>query len=132
MNDVRCWMLVNKLKLNDNKTEVLHFSSQFCSCCQFSGITIGDVQVEPATCAKTLGVTLDSHLNLDKHLSTISRSSMASLSYIGRLRRSLDRPSVNTWFMLQLHPARYNYSNIGLYSMTAKHSSWIVDRNPQI
>ena len=27
--DIRSWMVTNKLKLNDNKTEILHLTSQF-------------------------------------------------------------------------------------------------------
>lgn len=93
LNEVRNWMLINKLKLNDSKTEVLHFSSKFRSCSLLSGITIGSEVVHPASFAKTLGVTLDPHLGLDKHLMTLSRSSIASLQYIGRLRRYLDNKS---------------------------------------
>jgi hypothetical protein len=90
LDSIRNWMLVNKLKLNDNKTEVLHFSSKYRSCCQLTGITIGDEVVESTNSAKTLGVTLDSHMTLDNHLMNISRSSMASLQYIGRIRKYLD------------------------------------------
>ena len=90
LNSIRNWMLVNKLKLNDNKTEVLHFCSKFRSCSQLTGITIGDEVVAPTYSAKTLGVTLDSHMTLDNHLMAISRSSMASLQFVGRIRKYLD------------------------------------------
>ena len=91
---------------------------------QLSGIKIGDVFVEPASFAKTLGVTLDEHLNLDKHLLNISRSSMASLQYIGKMRSFLDKKACERFF----HPfvvSKIDYCNCILQGLSNQKLDYI-------
>ncbi|XP_048240231.1 uncharacterized protein LOC125373275 [Haliotis rufescens] len=64
-------MRSNFLKLNDDKIELLIISSkQMQSKVRFPGLKIGDCTVEQNSCARNLGVIIDSTLSLDNHVST--------------------------------------------------------------
>ena len=45
--DIRQWMIINKLKLNDSKTEVMHLSSRYRSSTLMPDITVGQSPVAP-------------------------------------------------------------------------------------
>ena len=70
--DIRQWMTENKLKLNDDKTEVVVFSSAWHKQKVHPlTIQIGDHQVSSSDKAKNLGVIFDQHLKMDKHINSI-------------------------------------------------------------
>jgi hypothetical protein len=60
--DVRAWAIANKLMLNAEKTEVLHFHSQHRKASCLPDIRLGDASIKATTSAKDLGVVLDSFL----------------------------------------------------------------------
>ena len=61
ISEIHHWMKHNKLKLNDDKADILLFSSNpFCS----TTITIGTDQIHHSDAAKNLGVTLDSSMSI--------------------------------------------------------------------
>ena len=68
--DVRAWMTTNKLKLNNNKTEVMLLSTpqmlHKITCP--STMTVGDATVTFSSSVVNLGVTLDHHLEMKDQL----------------------------------------------------------------
>ena len=65
--DIKRWMLCNKLKLNDEKTEVLLLGSPyFLKKVPSITLWIGDSLVRSTSCAKNLGVLFDSEMNMHK------------------------------------------------------------------
>ena len=88
---IRSWMIENKLKLNDDKTEFLLISSphnkkNFDS----MSIHIGTETVKAANSARNLGVVMDSLLNMENHVTTVCQSCYFHLRNIGAIRRYLD------------------------------------------
>ena len=56
ISDIRVWMVKNKLKINDSKTEFIIFRSPLLS---DLSVSIGDMQVSPPSKVRDLGVVFD-------------------------------------------------------------------------
>ena len=68
-------MLVNKLKLNDDKTEFLKFLPQSQQGHTTpSSIKIGAESIDTSVRAKNLGVIIDPSLNLASHITATGRA----------------------------------------------------------
>ena len=90
VNDVRQWMLTNRLLINDSKTEILLLGTkQQLSKLDISGLAIGEKTIYPAKYVKNLGIIQDEHLKLDKHVSSLSSKSFYQLYKIRKLRKYL-------------------------------------------
>ena len=75
INDVKNWMLANKLKMNDDKTEVLLIDPKNLLSnyeCQ-SFLTISDEKVYFTKHARNLGVYFDSNLNMNHHINYLCK-----------------------------------------------------------
>ena len=91
--DIRSWMIANKLKLNDSKTEILHLTSRFIPPTQAPSVRVGDDTVTPSTSARNLGAVIDKHITMKEHVSSVCRSASFALFNIGKLRQYLDQAS---------------------------------------
>ena len=67
ISDVCEWMVNNMLKLNDDKTEIIHLSSRFRSSMPLEFVTVGKSNIVPSSYARNIGVTIDKHLTLQRH-----------------------------------------------------------------
>ena len=64
------WMVQNRLKMNENKTEFVMFGSRrLLDRCSVSNITVGDSTVLRSLVIRFLGVQLDEHLYFKQHIS---------------------------------------------------------------
>ena len=72
--DIRHWMIKNKLKINDDKTEFLLITSPFVKLTRDVLISIGQDQISPSSSCKSLGVMFDQHLSMDTQVKSICRS----------------------------------------------------------
>ena len=90
ISDIRTWMIKNKLKINDSKTEFLVLSSSFFKQ-QFNDlqINVGNTEINPSLSARNLGVIFDSHLNLESHINSVCRSAYFHLRNIRSIRNML-------------------------------------------
>ena len=72
VNDLRKWMIQDKLKLNDGKTELLIIGSkqqlQKLNPCH---VRVGNANVLPVPIARDLGVWLNSNLSMSCHITKI-------------------------------------------------------------
>ena len=59
INDISRWIILNELKLNQDKTELLVIHSSYCSCPSLSCLCVGDVDVAPVKAASNLDVVFD-------------------------------------------------------------------------
>ena len=89
--DVKAWATANMPKLNDNKIELMlvpsnrtkHLNNQPTS------ITIGNAQLPFKQYVKNFGLTLDSHLTMNAHVSNIFRTCYFELHRLASIRRFL-------------------------------------------
>ena len=91
IDDIKDWMTDNKLKLNDDKTEVMIISSSRMSTALSipDSFDICNASVPFSDTVKNLGVTLDCHLSLKPHVINLVRTANFELRRIGSIRSLL-------------------------------------------
>ena len=89
-------MKLNLLKLNDDKTELLVITSRPSRSQSLDiSIKVGDQYISPNDDPpKNFGVIFDSTRNLRDHVANVCRSINSNLYFIGKIRKYLDRPTV--------------------------------------
>ncbi len=95
--DVKQWMVHNKLKMNDSKTEfIIIGSQQQLNKIKFDSIKVGDTVVKAVDSVKDLGAYLDSTLSMGSHISAKCAAASRQLFSIRRIRRFLTREATET------------------------------------
>ena len=91
LTHIQSWSTANKLKLNSDKTEVIHITSQFKQHTPIESLRISDCCTRPVTCARDLGTIITSNLRMQNQVNNICRSSYLALHKIGQIRNFLDK-----------------------------------------
>jgi hypothetical protein len=116
-------MTVDKLKLNDGKTEFLIIGTAAqLKKVNISSIVIGQDNVPVVLCARNLGVWFDNNLNMSHHINKTCQSVVYHLHNIRRIRKFLsceDRKSV----IQALIMSRIDYCNSLLFGVRDVHLS---------
>ena len=107
------------LKLNEEKTEVIVISSKVNLLKNNLSITFGGANLEVGNLVKDLGVTFDSTLSMEKHVSEVCRSSYMHLCNIGGIRKCLDRKTAEI-LVHALITSRLDYCNSLLFGVSEK------------
>ena len=71
VRDTHNWMVINKLKINQDKTEVVLISSRYRLRPPLDSLQIGNVTVVPSSSARNLGVIFDKCFNFEEHIKSI-------------------------------------------------------------
>ena len=117
IEDIRQWMAVNKLKLNDDKTEFLVLSSaKQQHKIPEKALTIGSSTVSRSSTAKNLGVIMDSNLNMERHISSVCQKSYLHLRNIGKIRKFLSTEATKKVTHAFIS-SRLDYNNALLYGL---------------
>ena len=95
VSDIKLWSASNGMKLNDDKTEILHFTNKFRMCPQIDSVFfLGSSTIATVETARNLGVTMDRFLTMSKHVSNICmKAASFALHKIGTLRQFLKSSS---------------------------------------
>ncbi|XP_046555665.1 G-protein coupled receptor 54-like [Haliotis rubra] len=90
--DIREWMAVNYLKLNDSKTQFLAIGSRQQLQKMPPGITlkIGTEDVKTSNSARSLGIIFQSNMSLDEYVKSLCKSCFFHIYNIGKIRNFLD------------------------------------------
>ena len=95
--DVKQWMLANKLKMNDSKTEFIVIGSrQQLAKLQFDSIKVGDSVVKMVESVRDLGAYLDNTLSMECHIDSKCSAAFRQLYSLRRIRRFLTREATET------------------------------------
>ena len=87
ISDIRVWMINNKLKINDSKTEFIIFRSPLLKLnLSDLSVSVGDMQVSPSSKVRDLCVVFDQYLTFHDHINAICKSTHFHLRGIGRIR----------------------------------------------
>ena len=90
--EIRDWMTLNKLKLNEDKTEFLVIASpHHRPKVSVQRIQVCESQVECVGSAKNLGSLFDHALNMGKHVTTLCQAAYFRLKGINSIRKSLTK-----------------------------------------
>ena len=92
--ELRSWMLANKLRLNDAKTELFVISSPWhAAAVSTLDLQIGESIIAQSGTIKNLGIIFDKNLTMKKHVSSLCRSVNFHLRNLNRIRKYIDRPT---------------------------------------
>ena len=121
MSDIPTWMLTDKLKLNDDKTEfMLLGTKQQLSKVNIDSLTVGSIDVAPVTVARNLGTWFDSNLNLQGQIHNTCKSGFFHLYNIWRIRKYLSQESART-LVHAFIIGRIDYCNSLLFGLPSVH-----------
>ena len=94
---IRGWMLQNRLMLNDSKTDLMIIGTpKQTSKLNLNGITVGNSVIKPSVNTRNLGVQLDTHLNMEYHITNTCKSAYHMIYNLRRIRKFLDKDSTKT------------------------------------
>ena len=94
---VRLWMLQNKLKLNESKTEFMIIgTSRQISKLDVTSIRVGNSVVTPSNTVRNLGVWFDTTLSMETQVSKVCKAAFFMLYNLRHIRKYLDQKSAET------------------------------------
>ena len=108
-------MTINKLKLNEDKTELIVFRERGGQTI-INDVVVGDASIQHSSVVRNLGVYMDEHLNMKDHVTKICQSVNFHLRNIGRIRGLLDQ-STTRLLVHSLITSRIDYCNALLYGL---------------
>ncbi len=109
ISDICIWMKNNALKLNADKTEFIIFrTKEFYT--DEKHLKVNDKSVKECKHVKVLGVTLDQHMTLEKHITNTCRSANMHIRKINSIRQYLSHDAVRT-LVQSLVITRLDYCN---------------------
>ena len=119
VNAVRAWMLTDKLKLNDDKTEFMIIGTrQQLSKVSTNGLLVGSTRVSSVNEARNLGVYFDSNMNFNVHITKTCNLAFYSIHNIRRIRKYLSKNATKT-LIHALVIGRLDYCNSLFYGLPA-------------
>jgi hypothetical protein len=121
VSSLHSWFLHNGLVLNPTKTEAICFGTgpRLHSFCDLTSIEAAGTSVPLANHVKLLGVTFDSHLNFDKHISNVCSSSYFHIRALRHIRPYLDFKTSNT-IACSIVGSRLDYCNSILTGISSR------------
>ena len=118
ISEIRVWMINRMLKLNDNKTDMVIYMSQYhlnkygrCD------ISIGDSTISPVECVRNLGVQIDQHLTMDKQVTAVCKACNFHLYRLSSIRRYITTDAARS-VVQALITSRLDYCNSLLANLT--------------
>ena len=94
---VRAWMIQDKMKLNDDKTEFLIIgTSQQLKKVHIDTLSVGDAIISPVLSARNLGAYFDSNMTLVPFINNTCKSAFSQLYNIKRIRKYLTTDTSKT------------------------------------
>ena len=112
ISDIRVWMIKNKLKINDSKTEFIFFRSPLLKQnLSDLSVSVGDMQVSPSSKVRDLGVIFDQY-----HISGICKSTNFHFRGIERIQNLLNCDAT-AQLIHALITSRLDFCNSILYNL---------------
>jgi len=121
VSSLHSWFLHNGLVLNPTKTEAICFGTnpRLKSLSNLTSIEVAGTSVPLANQVKLLGVTFDSHLNFDKHISNVCSSSYFHIRALRHIRPYLDSETSKT-IACAIVGSRLDYANSVLTGISSR------------
>ena len=117
VESVKRWMYANKLKLNEEKTEVLVITSnQLASCTHLQSFQVESAQVTPAQSVRNIGVQFDASMSMTEHISKVCKTAYFHLRNIGAIRKMITQDAAEK-LVHALITSRIDYGNALLYGI---------------
>ena len=106
IEDVRHWMISDRLMINDDKTEFMIIGTrQQLAKVEINNISVGDYSIKPVPIVRDLAAWLDSRLSMATHVTKTCSSAFYQLHNIRRVRKYLSRESAETLIVMASYTA---------------------------
>lgn len=116
VSDIRTWMINNKLKINDDKTEFLFIKSPRKDTGSDLEIKVGDEMIKPSNDCRNLGVMFQSDMSMEIHIKNICKSALFQLRNISKIRMMLTN-TATAQLVHALVATKLDYCNSLLYGI---------------
>ena len=92
---VHAWLQMNGLQLNPNKSEVIQFTAirGRDRVEDVTSLQVSNAAIKPSSTIKCLGVTRDTKLSFDEHVTNVCRLCYRHIRALRHVRASLPKPS---------------------------------------
>ena len=87
--DIDRWMLLNKLKLNQDKSELLVLHAKHRPSPSLDFVGVGDSNIVPSDFARNIGVVFDITFSLERHVIELCKTAFYHIRSISRIRKYL-------------------------------------------
>jgi len=115
--DIDDWMKNNLLKLNQDKTDFILFSPRRNADPRLVfEITLDNTKIKTSDSVRNLGIEMDCHLTMERHISKIVRTSNYLLRNMWHIRKFLNKKSCKTLVQGTI-TSRLDYANSLLYGL---------------
>ena len=115
--ELKAWMSRNKLKLNDDKTEVLLITpAHRGSRVDVTEVPLFESPIPVSETAKSLGVVLDSHMTMSRHIDSVCKSAFMHLRNIAGIREYLSQDACER-LIHAFVTSRIDYNNSLFYGL---------------
>ena len=126
--EIRYWMKINFLKLNDSKTEFILLGTRYqLQMVNKISIKIGDAIIRPTNCARNLGYIYDAKLKNNSHINKLVSTCYVTLRRISGIRNLLDYDTCKI-LVQALVLAKVDYCN----SLLLGSSQYVLDKLQKI
>ena len=117
IDEIRNCMYLNKLRLNDSKTEFLLVGkSSDIEKTNIRSLDIGEIKVSPCDLARNLGVIFDKELNMKCHIFNVSKVAHYHLRNIAKLKHHLPKETLEILVHAFIN-SRIDYGNSLIYGI---------------
>ena len=111
------WMFNNKLKLNEEKTEFIIFSSSHnAKHIKVESLDLNNIAIPRANVVRNLGVQMDTQLNMTQHVNDVKKRCFYYIRWIWSIRHLLTTQATK-YVVHALVISRLDYCNIVLYGL---------------
>ena len=96
LHDIKVWMLMRKLKLNESKTDILLVKGglRVDIETEFGALELGDLRLQPSPSVKNLGITFDSTLDFKHHINSLVKTCNYNIRNLYAVKRYLNRDAL--------------------------------------
>ena len=116
LRELNQWMLLNNLRLNNDKTELLVLHAKHRPKPPLDSITVGDATVEPTSSARNIGAIFDDTMSFEEHVNDLCKTAFYHIRNISRIRPCLSIESTETLVHV-LVMSRLDHCNSLLYGL---------------
>ncbi len=96
INDIKHFMIANKLKLNDDKTEVIFLGTKYrLNELDELSVSVGENEIYPANKVRNLGVIFDKTMSMDDQVKSVCKTGFYHIKNLWRIRKFLNAEQTN-------------------------------------
>jgi hypothetical protein len=119
INDIKCWMAMNNLKLNADKTETILIGTKHqLKKVKYPDLSIGDCVITPTNKpVRNIGVWFDEEMNMKAHVQKVCQAAHFQIRNIGMIRKYLDDQAA-AQLVHAFVTSRIDYGNALLYGVS--------------